>query len=226
MNPISATGSNGGNGQGNLFSSTKNVLGKDDFLKMLITQISFQDPLNPLKATEFSSQLAQFSSVEQLQNIQQTLKDSINTNLLLSSSINNTLAATVIGKEVKALGNEIFFNGQDAKKISFNLDGPAKDVKIEIVDANGDVKRTLIQSDLSKGDQQVEWDGKDADGNTLPKGKYQFRITASAADGSTVAVQSYMTGRISGVRYRPEGAVLILGDQEISLADVYEILEG
>lgn len=200
------------------------ILGKDDFLRLLVTQLNYQDPLEPMKSTDFSAQLAQFSSVEQLFNIDETLKASLDGNYLLAASINNTLAATVIGKEVLAYGDQLYFDGQQPVSLTFDLADGAENVKVEILDSNGMVKKTLQLSDLEAGRQSVSWDGSDSNGTGLASGTYQFRVSATDAEGNAVSAQTFTSGQISGVRYSQNGAVLMLGNLEISLSDVYEIL--
>ena len=99
----------------NQSANVKNgTLGKDDFLKLMIAQLKNQDPLNPMNGTEYAAQLAQFTSLEQLTNLNANVSKSIDTNYVLTQSINNTLAATLIGKEVKINGNTIQNNGQES----------------------------------------------------------------------------------------------------------------
>ncbi|RMG63736.1 MAG: flagellar hook capping protein [Calditrichaeota bacterium] len=221
---------------GNVFSSvftgkdnqptSEKILGKDDFLRLLVTQLNYQDPLNPLEAADFSAQLAQFSSVEQLANIGQTLQASQDSDLLLATSINNTLAATIIGKSVRAQGNQVYFDGEQPANLSFSLPSNAREVTIEIVNENGKVVRTIQQKNLAAGDHTVSWDGRDDDGADMPEGTYTFRVSAQDGEGNPLDVTTYLSGRITGVRYGQGGAVLMVGHIEIALSDVYEILEG
>lgn len=212
----------------NTNETSKNILGKDDFLKLLVAQLNYQDPLNPMKGTEFSAQLAQFSSVEQLSNINESLKQSMDANYLLTSSINNTLAATIIGHQVKAYGNSVYFGGGDEPApISFDLGETAATVKVEILDENDQVRRTIEltdPADVSLGEHTITWDGKDNAGITLSKGEYTFRVTATDSHGESVSAETYIKGTISGVRYGSTGSILLVGNLEVQMSDVYEIL--
>ena len=91
----------------NLFGpADQGTLGKEDFLRLLVTQLRNQDPINPVKGEDFAAQLAQFSSVEQLQNINANLENNLEMDLLLNQALNNTLATTLIGNNVKAIGGK------------------------------------------------------------------------------------------------------------------------
>ncbi|GAB4337315.1 MAG: flagellar hook capping FlgD N-terminal domain-containing protein [Calditrichia bacterium] len=203
-----------------------NVLGKEDFLKMLIAQLNNQDPLNPMEGTEFSAQLAQFSSVEQLENINASLRQSIDANYLLTTSINNTLSANIIGKDVKALGNQVYFNGSDEASFVIDLGAAAKDVVVEIRDENNNLIKKLNLDDLKEGENVVTWDGTNTEGETVGKGKYRLSVTATGTDGETISSQTYIRGQVTGVRYTAAGAVLLMGDLEIPMSEVYEILNS
>ncbi len=204
--------------------TSEKILGKDDFLRMLVTQLRNQDPLEPMKADDFSAQLAQFSSLEQLSNMNELLEASLETNLLLATSVNNTLAAGVIGKQVKALGSEVYFDGENESPMIYDLAAAAKAVKIEILDENGKTVRTVKLDHLSEGEQRFEWDGKDDNGKRLAAGNYDFRITATGTDGEPVRVVTYMTGVVTGLRYGSEGPSLLIGNTQVRLADVLEIM--
>ena len=88
-------------------ASAKNVLGKDDFLKMMIAQLKHQDPMNPMDGTAFTAQLAQFSSLEQLQNVNTQLTSFTKQ----QQALGNSQAVNLIGKQVLAKGNTVSVDG-------------------------------------------------------------------------------------------------------------------
>lgn len=199
---------------------------KDAFLQLLIAQMKYQDPMNPMEGSDFSAQLAQFSSLEQLQKIVGTLEVSIQTDLLLAQSINNTLATTIVGKSVKAVSDKINYDGENPVKINFELDGRAAMVTIDILDQDGNVLRKLTESNLEAGEGSKEWDGRDYRGNNIPPGEYQVRVTADAPGGGIVPVQPLAVGRVTAVRFIDGNPVLVVGDRELSFGSVLEIMES
>ncbi len=199
------------------------ALGKDDYLRLLITQLSNQDPLSPMESTDFSGQLAQFSSLEQLCNINDNISESLDIDLLLTQAINNTLATTIIGKAVTGLGNGVVFDNDGAGTVSFRLDSPAANVEISILDAQGEVVRTLKVKDLLAGDHSIEWDGLDENGEAVAEGTYTFELKATDAAGNGLNVESLMIGKVSGVRYDQGRAMLLVGDTEIPFSAVLEL---
>jgi flagellar basal-body rod modification protein FlgD len=206
--------------------SSGGLLGKDDFLKMLVMQLRYQDPLNPMKGTEFASQLAQFSSVEQLSNINSSLLTGLEANQLLSQSISNSLAATIIGKDVRASGNAFSYSGSGDARLGYSLSSAAEQVTVKILDQSGSVVRTLNVNATSKGDNSFTWDGKSDDGRSLSGGKYSFTVEAKDSKGGLVQLSRYVFGNVSAVRFKADGAVFVVDGMEISLSDVLEIMQG
>ena len=203
----------------------KSELGKDDFLNLMIAQLKFQDPMEPLKGTEFTAQLAQFSSLEQLSNMSKSLDNSISANLQLSQSVNNTMAATLIGKDVKLSGTTLQNTGQENTEFGYTLiEGNASEIEVNVYDAGGNLVKTFDDPPKVKGDNKLLWDFTDNNGNKLEKGSYRFEVTAKSSNGSTLSAEGYRYGAIDSIRYTDNGTALVVNGVEYSLADVYEII--
>ena len=204
-------------------SSSAN-LDENSFLNMLITELQNQDPTDPLQSTDLAAQLAQFSQVSELQTMNENIENSTNANLVLTQSINNTMAATLIGKEVRVNSSTICYDGSTQPSIGATLSGNAADVQVQIKDSAGDVVRTIDAGPELSGDNVITWDGKDNSGNQLQAGNYTFSITATDSAGNAVSTASYALGIVQGVKYGSAGTVLIVNGTEIDLSDVQEIL--
>ncbi len=198
-------------------------MGKDAFLKLLITQLRNQDPLNPLEAQEFAAQLAQFSSVEQLSQINQALDQNGQLSLMLSQSINSGVAAGLIGKSVEAQGNQIALATKGDVPIRFVLDAPAREVKVTIRNAQGALVRELTVDNTSSGMQELTWDGTAQDGARLPAGVYTYEVRAVNASGTPVGVTPLVTGTVSRVSFESDGIYLWLGELAISMSQVRSV---
>ena len=150
MEPISPVDSN--QQLSSLTSASGTNLGRDEFLQLLVTQLSNQDPLNPMDGQEFAAQLAQFSSLEQLISINETMIQSGEINGLLAQSVNSGVAADLIGKTIEAEGNEFHFNGEDATTLRFELGSAASEVQVEVYNPAGQLIRTESLSNLDSGE--------------------------------------------------------------------------
>lgn len=216
--------SSGGLPQGWL--SANEILGKDDFLNLLVVQLQNQDPLEPLQDTEFIAQLAQFSSVEQLKNINDGIAANAQLDYLLSQTISNTLATQLIGKYVKASGNSIELSSGDKAVLSFDLGGDASTVKIKIYDSNGSLVRTLEQKDLEAGFHEITWDGENSDGVDLASGLYTFSVAAENSEGEAIKATTMIAGRVDGVSYDNNTAYLIIDGRKILFSNILEICQS
>jgi len=198
-------------------------LNKDDFLNLLVTQLRYQNPLEPLQDSDFVAQLAQFSSLEQLENINTSVGYSSELDYILSQTIANTMATTIIGKEVVAEGDTIYHAYDTSDHVHFSLASEAKSVEIQIVSENGSVVRTLTGEDLEAGLNSLTWDGKDDAGTKVPGGEYTFTVTAKDSAGNDVAVETRVVGVIDSVRYENGQGYLMIGNQKISMSDIIQI---
>jgi len=197
-------------------------LGQQEFLQLLVTQLQNQDPLSPLDSAEYAAQLAQFSSVEQLVNINDGMNAMVQSQQLMSNGLNNTMAASLAGKTVSALSDRVHVEPGEPTGINFRLNGVASDVEVKILDANGNVVRTEELSGFSKGDHSWSWDGKTDGGSTAPEGVYQVQIKASNGD-NPVDVLTFIEGTVDRIRYTGNGVELLVDGVNIPLGDVEEI---
>lgn len=195
------------------------VMGKDDFLTLLVAQLQHQDPLNPSESTEFTAQLAQFSSLEQLQNV--------NANLagfeVYQATLNNIQSSGFIGKTVTASGSLIGLNQGVADPVRFDLAGDAASVYIQIYDQYGSFVTDIPAGAMSAGEQQVTWDGRNANGTTVADGPYSFNVMAVDLEGSVVPVASYTTGVVTGIDYKTGSTNLVINDYEIPISSVIRV---
>ena len=199
--------------------SGQQTLGKEAFLLLLTTQLKYQDPLAPLGSTEFVTQLAQFSQLEQMTGANERLDTLVTGN----TSLNNYGATSLIGKEVKVTGGSFPFSNDGDSELSYKLEGDAKEVRLEIVDLNGKVVRFLDVGSQGEGLQTVLWDGKDFDGKTLPSGEYRFNISATDSEGETVLSDRFSTGIVTGVLYEDGSPYLIVNGDKIPAGSVVAV---
>jgi len=201
--------------------SKKAVMGKDDFLHLLVTQLQNQDPLNPADSTEFTAQLATFSSLEELQNINSTLSG-VNTSQTI---LTNSQAVDYIGKQIQALGDRLYLSSGQADPIEFDISSDAAGVYVKIYNQYGEFVQDIQSGPMTAGQQQVQWDGLDYNGQSAPDGTYRYEAMAVDVDGNAVNVTPFTTGTVSGVFYKNGVAYLVSANQEIPLGSVVKVYD-
>ena len=202
-------------------SAPVNILGKDDFLNMLIAQLQHQDPLNPTDGTEFTAQLAQFSSLEQLSNI----NDSLQNMEQFQASLIDSQAVSYIGKEITAKGNSVQLQSGRPAECHFELEANATLAVISVYDASGDFVTSLETGPLNSGSQSTAWDGIDKNGNQAPPGLYRFEVQAVDANNQSLNVTPLISSVVTGVSFKDQTASLITELQTIAIDDVIDVSE-
>jgi flagellar basal-body rod modification protein FlgD len=203
-------------------SSTKTqALGKDDFLKLLVTQLQNQDPLSPMDSTQFISQLAQFSSLEQLTNVNDNLKIV----QLFDQSINNSQAVTFVGKTIKASGSMFELESGKSHEIQYQLGEDAAKVYVSIYDETGATVRKIEMDQMSAGSHSVVWNGADENGNAVPEGTYSFSVQAKNKDGEAMTTAAYIEETVTGIAYHDGGTYLQANGIEIPYSAIMEVAE-
>jgi len=191
---------------------------KEDFMKILLKQLNYQDPLNPMDSTQFTSQLTQFSTLEQLTNMNSTL-DNV---LAFQHSMQNASIANLIGRTVTVSGDTTNLN--NTADVSYVLSNDAASVKISIYDGSGKLVATKNAGPQLKGDNEFIWDGKDVSGNQMPKGSYTFEVKAKDASGGTVEALTNSSGTVTGVVFKDDLTYLVLNDgRNINLSEIQSI---
>lgn len=205
----------------------KNAIGRDGFMKLLLAQLRNQDPNNPLKSHEFAAQLAQFTSVEQLFKINENLDRNLELDLKLSQSIGNSLATTIVGKNLRAVGNQISLEKTLASKVYISLPTAASNVVVNIYDSNDTLVRRQDLNLLTTGDHIFNWDGKNNNGEVAADGIYTFSVDASNNNGESMQISFFMGGHITGVKFNSDNTTMFLvGTLNINVSDVIMITES
>ncbi len=198
-------------------STASSALDKDDFLQLLVTQLQHQDPLNPLDDKEFIAQLAQFSSLEQMNNVASGIT-AINETLAKQDSLS---AANYIGKSVVADGNTISKLDSGITPVYFTLNDAASKVTVNVYDQNNNIVSTQTLNSMQAGEYNFSWDGLDYNGEAASNGKYSVYFSAEKADGSAALVDTEVTGVIVGISREGDGTSFTLSDgRTVSFDDI------
>lgn len=197
----------------------KEELGQDGFMKLLAHQLKNQDPMKPMDQKDFSANLAQFSQLEQLTAMNKKM-DNVNQNALDDKRVQG---AAFLGRKVVTSGTSIDYSG-DGKdvKVPFFLDQPAKTAVINILDNKNQLIARIEKENLSKGMQDVVWDGVGFDGQLAAKETYHFEVIAFDANNNKFNGTTKAEGLVQGVHFEDGETVLDLqGGKKVFLKDVH-----
>lgn len=199
-------------------SGRKPSLEKEAFLKLLVAQISNQDPLQPQDSDQYMQQLTQFGVLEQLMN----LNSGVDTLAVGQLGDAGQQAVRLVGKDVVAKGDTFDHEQGVPSSVDYEAEDAAT-LTVTVRDANGAVVRTeeLPASETGKG--TYTWDGQNDDGQAVADGRYSVSIAAETAEGDPVAVGTFVRGRVTGVRFDKGFPELMIGDRRLSLNDVVEV---
>lgn len=170
------------------------TLGKEDFLTLLVAQLQNQDPLNPSDPTEFTAQLAQYSSLEQLMSV----NDNIESLASSSRSQQQLSALGLIGREVIVETDEFHYDVASLS-LGYQLDGPAARLEMHVQDERGNSLAVLEPDGLEAGSHFVTWDGLDKNGLPVPAGDYTLSILALDGNDEGISNQPLIKGQVTGV---------------------------
>jgi flagellar basal-body rod modification protein FlgD len=203
-----------------LFRPAGGQLGKDEFLRLLVTQLRHQDPLNPMEAQDLAVQLAQFSSVEQLIQANERLDQQLAASEALAAGLNTTAALGVLGQTITAVTDRAVVAEDGSGTIDVEIGGTGGSLTIRLTDKDGKVLGTREVGFLEAGRHTVDL-GSATSG--LPAGVYRCEVVVTDGKDVQVPARLLATARVDGVRYGSQGPILIAGPLEIPLANVLEV---
>jgi flagellar basal-body rod modification protein FlgD len=212
-----------------IFSNASKELGKDDFLKLLVTQLKFQDPLNPTENTEFISQLAQFRSLESGSNIEAAIgkmNDSFSTSLDAqknsAQSMTNSSALSMIGKTVRLERSTLEWKAAAGEKqvIRVHLGNSSK-ADVQILDQDDNIIRSFTCNDKdSENSQDITWDGRTDAGTIAKTGSYKIHIVGEEKNSELYAFEQEV---VTGVRFDATKAYVKIAGSELPLSNVMDV---
>jgi flagellar basal-body rod modification protein FlgD len=202
---------------GTYTTSTGSAAAQDQFLRLLVTQIQNQNPLDPMSNEEFTSQLTQFSMLEQLENV----NDNLMQGMAYNQSLNNTMMLDLVGRRATVLGDGVTVSDGVATPNRLRAAGNGT-VTVEVRDEAGELVDTFTQ-DVEQGWNDLSWDGRTADDESAPDGDYTFSVTATDRAGEEIAAQLYMTGQVESIRFENNLAILTVAGREYYAAEIVEV---
>ncbi len=174
------------------------AMGQDAFLKLLVAQLKYQDPLKPQDGSAFVAELAQFSNLEQTMGI----NDRLDMLALQNRGQANTEVVALVGKQATVRGNMVTSDGTGiGTPMAFNLASAADKVSVTIRDQAGQVVRTIDVGAKNGGNVQLMWDGRNDAGIVQPAGTYSVNVTAKDAGDNPVGVTQETKGIVTAVSF-------------------------
>jgi flagellar basal-body rod modification protein FlgD len=209
-------------GSGQQTKTASATLGKDDFLKLLTTQLQNQDPLNPISNEDFIAQTAQFSSLEQLQNMNTVLQQL----LALSGGNGVTSSAPLLGRTVSVNGSAVPLDGSQPVTLSYQLPAGANTVALQILNSSGTSVRTIPLGSQAAGAHQAAFNGLDDQGRRLTAGSYTYQVVALDQTGRAVPGATTGGGQVTGISMESGQVMLLVGTERVPLTSVVAITAG
>jgi flagellar basal-body rod modification protein FlgD len=210
---LSLTGSGSG--------STERVdTNKDAFLTLLLTQLQNQDPLSPLQAHEFASQLASFTSVEQLTQLNAELAFQTDGVLLATQLSKTALSASLIGRQIVAEGDSVIIPDSGSAVVHVDVGATGGSATLRLLDASGKEVASRDLGVIPGGRQTLSLP------DDLPAGTYRYELLVTDEQGSAVPVVTYTAGVVEGVTFRDGQILLRIGSIEVDLEALTDIGPG
>lgn len=200
----------------------KEELGQAEFMRLLVAQLNNQDPTKPMDNFEFLSQIAQFSTVSGIQDMQTSLSG-LGESMVSTRAIQ---ASSLVGRDVISASNQsAFIPGEHIEGV-VAMPVSASGVQIQVSDSSGQLVKVLDIGTVGAGIHKFSWDGLLEDDASIPAGNYQVTATG-LIDGAVEALPAFVSARVTSVSIGAGGAEISLnldGGESVSYTDVLQYL--
>jgi flagellar basal-body rod modification protein FlgD len=196
----------------------KKSLDMQDFIQLFITQLQYQDPMNPIENNEMAIQLALFNQVDQLFKINKTLDTLVN----MAKSLDLAYISNLVGKKVRVETNVGRVEKGEFLGGEFNLDEPVNYLEIVIKDDKGNLVDKIQLSGLKAGNYKIQWDAIDLKGNKVPDGNYLFSIIIPENTNKTITPT--MIAKVTGAKLGDNTQMVINENYTLDLKDIKELI--
>ena len=197
-------------------------LDQDSFMKLMLTQLEYQDPLKPVDNTEFIAQTAQFSSVAGIN----SMRDSLDKFVADQSSLKTLFSANLLGKTAMITTSEISLKENTPIDIEYTLPQQAESVSVLVLDQTGAMVQRKELGTQGQGTHTFTWDGIGDDDSQLAPGDYSIRVEYPNSLGDNTAAQTSIATKIDSVSFGTSGTGSVLTTsegREIQLSEVTKI---
>lgn len=200
--------------------NARTTLGQDSFLKLLTTQMENQDPTKPLDSAEFFGQLAQFSTVEGVQDLRSSF-ESLATSMRASQVLQ---ASTLVGHQVLVSASNVAVEAGGRVQGQISLDSAADNVQINISDSAGRLVRSFPMGAQGRGEAPFIWDGADQEGEPVPSGDYNISVEVQQ-DGESRASRPFVWTQVDSVTLGEgtDHTLHVRGMGPVQLSDIKQI---
>nr|WP_321258298.1 flagellar hook assembly protein FlgD [uncultured Pseudodesulfovibrio sp.] len=192
-------------------------LSSDDFITLLLAELQYQDPTEPVDNAQMVDQMTQYSQLEQMTEMNEKMD-------ALTESLGSMTAANgldYLGKQVEADGSTISVSGDSISSLYFELPEDAASVTCNVYDSNGTIVDTETYTELDAGISAFTWDGTDYNGDTASNGIYYVVVSAQDSNGADIGVSTTTTGTVIGISNTDDGVILSLDDgRTVNMLDV------
>jgi len=212
---ISATGNS------NTQRVAKKVLDMQDFIQLFITQLQYQDPMNPIENNEMAIQLALFNQVDQLFKINETLDTLVN----MAKSLDLAYVSNLVGKRVKIESNIGRVENGEFLGGEFTLEEPVNYLEIVIRDSKGSLIDKLQLSGLQAGTYKIDWDATDKNGNKVSDGNYTFSIVIPY-ENTTQTITPTMIAEVTGAKLGDNIQIVVNDNYTVDMENIKELIRG